>query len=52
MKSGFSINKKLIKNTRDTDIIIKDAYGKEHMIYPDQEKLVDVLDKDIDDDRS
>jgi len=30
----------------------KDAYGDEHMIYPNQEKLVEVVDKDTANDRS
>lgn len=52
MKNKIRIIRKNIKNTRDTDIIIKDAYGQEHMLYPNQEKLVEVVDKDIGNDRS
>jgi len=51
MKKSIRIIKKNIKNTRYTDIIIiKDAYGQEHMIYPNQEKLVEMANKDIEDD--
>lgn len=51
MRKTIRIIKKTIKNTRATDIVIKDAYGQEHMLYPNQEKLVEVVDKDIANDR-
>lgn len=32
-----------IKNTKDVDIYVKDAFGKEHMLFPKEEKRLIVL---------
>jgi len=40
-----------VKNTKDVDIYIKDAFGKEHMLFPNEEKKLVVLEKEKKDDR-
>ena len=40
-----------IKNTKDVDICIKDAFGKEHMLFPNEEKRLVVLEKGKKNDR-
>jgi len=37
---------KIVCNKRDVDIYIRDAFGKEHIIYPGESKKVCVLKKD------
>ena len=34
-----------VKNTKDVDIYLRDAFGKEHMLFPKEEKRLVVLKK-------
>lgn len=40
-----------IKNNQDVDIVIRDAFGKEYVLFPDEEKRLVVLEKEKKDDR-
>lgn len=40
-----------IKNTKDVDIYVKDAFGKEHVLFPNEEKKLVVLKKGKKNDR-
>lgn len=45
MKKPIRLVNKKIKNTRDTDIYVRDVYGKEHIIYPQEEKILLMMKK-------
>lgn len=45
MSNTMRVKKTKFKNTRDTDIYIRDAYGKEHVIYPNKEKVLLMIKK-------
>ena len=40
-----------VKNTRDVDIYVRDAFGKEHVLFPNDEKKLVVLEKEKKNDR-
>jgi len=42
-QSNIRLVKQVIKNKLEIDIYKKDAYGKEHVIYPKQEKTLLVV---------
>jgi len=43
--------KKKIKNTKDVDIVVHDAFGQEYQLFPNEEKRLVVLEKEKKDDR-
>ena len=45
-KNKIKLEKKIIKNDTDVDLYIRDAYGDEHIVFPKQEKTIDVLETD------
>ena len=45
MNKTMRIKKVRFKNTRAVDIYIRDAYGKEHVIYPNEEKVLLMIKK-------
>ena len=40
-----------VKNTREVDIYVKDAFGKEHVLFPNEEKRLVVIEKEKKNDR-
>lgn len=46
MEKTLRLKKIRVKNTRDVDIYMKDAFGKEHVLFPNEEKKLVVLEKE------
>jgi len=44
-ETKLKITRKEVKNTSDVDIYVRDAYGKEHIIFPKQEMVISVVDR-------
>ena len=42
-KSNIRLVKQVVENKLDVDIYRRDAYGKEHVIYPKQKKTLLVV---------
>ncbi len=40
-----------VKNTREVDIYVRDAFGKEHVLFPNEEKRLVVIEKEKKNDR-
>lgn len=38
-----SLHLKVVKNDKDIDVIVKDAFGNEHVLFPNEEKRLMVL---------
>jgi len=47
----LKLKKIKIKNNQDVDIVIRDAFGKEHLLFPREEKKLVVLEKEKKNDR-
>jgi len=42
----LKLKKIKVKNTKDVDIVIRDAFGREHLLFPSEEKKIVVLEKE------
>jgi len=50
-KNKIRLIKKVFENNASTDLYIRDVYGKEHIIYPNEEKTISIV-KENKNDRS
>lgn len=51
-KINLSLKRIAVKNVRDIDVCIRDAFGTEHRIFPKEKKRLIMLTKGEDDDTS
>jgi len=42
----IKLSKVKIKNTSSIDMMVRDAYGKEYILFPSQEKEISIISKD------
>ena len=45
MEKMLRLKKIRVKNTQEVDIYVRDAFGKEHILWPTQEKKIILLQK-------
>lgn len=48
-KNKIQLIKRLFKNNVATDLYIRDVYGKEHIIYPNEEKTILIVEENKND---
>jgi len=51
VKEVLKLKKIKIKNNQDVDIVIRDAFGKEYLLFPKEERKLAVLEKEKKNDR-
>jgi len=44
--AGLRLRRVKIKNNKDVDMVVKDAFGAEHVLYPREEMRILVLKKE------